>query len=300
MNESPMHNHAFFSAIGRWVPLARFRDSRHDGVWRLGPSTVGRRWGYAWLLALLATLIFLMGGTQVAHAESPTPFRQFLPFTIIPSAGCTPTGASYETISVIPPPTDRPAAEHPDLNLRLRGYTPSSASADYLWINGPTDPHAPLLSTLFAPARRPGIEKAWRIYDWDWARGQRSEPIQDPPVTLISLDVRPGETLHLPDSGYDLGQGFEALVLYAETHRITLKYTREDNVIWGYTLHLENVCVDPNLLALYRAMDQAGRQQLPALRPGQSFARAEETPLGLAIRDTGRFMDPRSIKDWWQ
>ncbi len=250
--------------------------------------------------ALLLALAWVIISPSVALAESPTPFRQFLPFTIMSSAGCTPTGASYETLSVNPPPTDRPAADHPDLNLSLRGYTPSSAPADYLWINGPTDPHAPLLSTLFAPARRPGIEKAWRIYDWDWAQNQRSAPIQDPPVTLISLDVRPGEELHLPDSGYDIGQGFEALVLYAETHRITLKYTREDNVVWGYTLHLENVCVDPNLLALYRAMDQAGRQQLPALRPGQPFARAEETPLGLAIRDTGRFMDPRSIKDWWQ
>ena len=44
---------------------------------------------------------------------------------------------------------------------------------------------------------------------------------------------------------------YEVLVLYAAEDRITLKYTRNDNVISGYTLHLEQVCVDPVLLALY-------------------------------------------------
>ncbi len=116
----------------------------------------------------------------------------------------------------------------------------------------------------------------------------------------MTLDSQPNERLYLPDSGYHLGQGFEALVLYAERHRITLKYTREDNVIWGYTLHLEDVCIDPNLLALYQRLDAEGRRELPALRAGQPFARAWQRPLGIAIRDTGRFMDPRSIKDWWR
>jgi len=253
------------------------------------------------LLPLLLALAAWLGASSVVRAqEGGPPYRVFLPLTLPASALCERTGATYQALTVEPPPTDRPAAQHPDLNLALRGYAPATAPASYIWINGPTDPDAPLLSTLFAPARQPPIEAVSRVNTWDWAQDRHGEPIADPPVTLIWVDAQPDERLYLPNSGYDLGQGFEALVLYAERHRITLKYTREDNVVWGYTLHLENVCVDPDLLALYRRLDAAGRAELPALHSGQPFARAMETPPGVAIRDTGRFMDPRSLKDWWR
>ena len=70
-------------------------------------------------------------------------------------------------------------------------------------------------------------------------------------------------------------------------------------MVYGYTVHLENVCVDPNLLALYRESDRQGRASLPALRNGETlgFTAGEETQV--AIRDRGTFMDPRSRKDWW-
>ena len=113
------------------------------------------------------------------------------------------------------------------------------------------------------------------------------------------MGVATGETLYLPDSGYDIGSGYEALVLYASEERITLKYTREDNVKEGYTIHVENVCVEPSLLALYRERNEAGRGDLPALRAGQPFGRARGAEIGVAIRDTGSFMDPRSRYDWW-
>jgi len=110
----------------------------------------------------------------------------------------------------------------------------------------------------------------------------------------------PGESLHLPDRlGGDVGEGYKALVLYASAQRLTLKYTREDNVIAGYTLHVENVDVDPILLALYQRLNNEGRHELPALRAGQAFGRASGDRVGLTIRDTGAFMDPRSRKDWW-
>jgi hypothetical protein len=63
---------------------------------------------------------------------------------------------------------------------------------------------------------------------------------------------------------------------------------------------VENVCVEPSLLALYETLDDAGRVQLPALRGGQPFGRALGTEIRVAIRDAGTFMDPRSRKDWWQ
>jgi len=251
--------------------------------------------------ALLLALSVLLGFALAAQAQEEGPYRVFLPLALpAPASSCAATGATYASLTVEPPPADRPAAQHPDLNLALRGYATANAPPAYIWINGPTDPNAPLLSTLFAPARQPRIEAVHQVYAWDWTLDRRGEPIADPPVTLMSVDMRPDELIYLPDSGYDLGQGYEALVLYAERHRITLKYTREDNVVWGYTLHLENVCVDPDLVALYQRLDAAGRGELPALRAGQPFARARVTPASLAIRDTGRFMDPRSIKDWWR
>jgi hypothetical protein len=90
------------------------------------------------------------------------------------------------------------------------------------------------------------------------------------------------------------------LVLYAGQERLTLKYTGEDNVVAGYTLHIEGICVEPNLLALYEDMDAAGRSRLPALRTGQAFGRTYGDEVGIAIRDAGRFMDPRVRKDWWR
>jgi hypothetical protein len=124
--------------------------------------------------------------------------------------------------------------------------------------------------------------------------------LTSPPVTLAELATTPGEPLRVPDSGYSIGSGYEALVLYAAPDRITLKYTRTDNVVHGYTLHLEGLCVDPTLLDLYRSWNAAGRGQLPALQSGQALGRAAGNTVGVAIRDSGAFMDPRSRKDWWR
>jgi hypothetical protein len=57
--------------------------------------------------------------------------------------------------------------------------------------------------------------------------------------------------------------------------------------------------VHPALLDLYRAHDAQGRASLPALPAGQLVGLTEASRLGVAIRDNGTFMDPRSRKDWW-
>jgi hypothetical protein len=214
---------------------------------------------------------------------------------------CTPIpGESYNTRSVNPPPTDRPAEEHADLNLALRSYESTNAYKGLVDYGGESDPNAPQLPGLFADNRTPVFSTVYRVYDWDWSCNCRGSLLDDWDVTLAGLAVTSGETIHVPDSGYTIGSGYEVLVLYASTDRITLKYTCDDNVVSGYTLHVENVCVEPNLLALYQSWDSAGRSQLPALSPGQAFGRARSSEIRVAIRDTGTFMDPRSRKDWWQ
>lgn len=276
---------------------------------------------------LFAALIFLFLGVAVAAAESPRAYRvarvlsrgadnriglraseaitqrTYLPM-IARSLACEPiAGEVYSTVAIISAPTNPPAEIHPDLNLALRGYVSTTGALSLVDYGGPSDPNAPQLYTLFGNNRTPAFSAVYQVYDWDWVNNRRGALISDWPVTLAGMIVTPTEIIRVPSSGVDIGlrpSGYEAMVLYAAPNRITLKYTREDNVVSGYTIHIENICVEPNLLALYNSMNASGRARLPALFAGQGIGRAITTEIGVAIRDSGSFMDPRSRKDWWQ
>ncbi|KKT72890.1 MAG: hypothetical protein UW69_C0077G0003 [Microgenomates group bacterium GW2011_GWA2_44_7] len=112
-------------------------------------------------------------------------------------------------------------------------------------------------------------------------------------VTLLGLAASSGEQLMAPDYWWG------PVVLYASEDSLTLKYTTDDNVISGYTVHLEGVCTDPNLLTLYNSLNASGRNTLPILARHQPLGWAKSAEVKVAIRDTGEFMDPRSRKDWW-
>jgi len=251
---------------------------------------------------LLAIALSLQTGAAGAQEDELLGGRAFLPLvTASAAAPCQPLpGASYSALTVLPPPTDRPAEQHADLNLVLRGYTPTGGYLGLVDYGGPTDPSAPQLPGLFTDNRTGSFVRVQRVYDWNWACNCRGAPLANPLVTLAELATTPGEPLLVPDSGYHIGSGYEVLVLYAAPDRVTLKYTRTDNVVQGYTLHLEGLCVDPSLLQLYRSWNAAGRSQLPALAAGQALGSASGSTVGVAIRDSGVFMDPRSRKDWWR
>jgi hypothetical protein len=233
------------------------------------------------------------------HPSNVLTYYVYFPVIVRTETCQTIPGESYGTLSVNPPPTDRPAEVHADLNLALRGYEPTDAHLGLVDYNGSGDPNSPQLPGLFSDDRTGTVSAVYQVYGWNWGCNCRGDLLTNWDVTLAGLAVTPEETIHVPNSGYSIGDGYEVLVLYASTDRITLKYTRDDNVVSGYTLHLENVCVEPNLLALYQAWNSAGRGRLPALRPGQAFGRARVGEIGVAIRDNGSFMDPRSRKDWW-
>lgn len=209
-------------------------------------------------------------------------------------------GVQYGKLSINGSPTDRPAAAHGDINLQLRGFTPTESTRGLIDMNGPTDDHAPQLTGIFADKRQAQVSNVYRSYDWDWGSNARGGPLPEYDVHVLGLHSQPGETVHVPSAGYDLGDGYQVLVLYASPERLTLKYTREDNVINGYTVHVDNVHTEPSLLALYEQMNAQGRRELPAVRAGQAIGRARGDEIQVAIRDTGRFMDPRVRKDWWR
>ena len=240
-------------------------------------------------------------GTRAVDAPEIGTWDPYLPLVWKGAPGCQPIpGEEYSTLNVEGPPTKRPAEDHPDLNLALRGYRTTDASLELVNYGRGDDPRAPQLRGLFADGRLPTFTAGYRVYDWDWACNCRGSLLADHGVTLAGLRADPGETIHVPSSGYEIESGYEVLVLYASEERITLKYTREDDAVFGYTLHVENVCVEPRLLALYRAQNKAGRAELPALRAGQAFGRARGSEIGVAIRDTGKFLAPNSKGDWWR
>jgi hypothetical protein len=231
----------------------------------------------------------------------------FLP--ILTKSICPATSTnSYSLIPIEGPIADRPDYLHGDLNLALRGYEVTSSTLALINTPGSTDPNAPQLAGLFEPNRFPGISSVYQIYDWNWncgPNGCRGSLITNPAVTLAGLSATPGESLHIPERSPEIyGGGYRAMVLYAEERRLTLGYTRQDTVANGYTVHLENICVDPNLLALYRAQVDAGgfhaSKRLPGLRNNQPVGTALDSEVKVVIRDRGAFMDPRSRKDWWQ
>jgi uncharacterized protein YgiM (DUF1202 family) len=231
--------------------------------------------------------------TAATPTELPSP-------TLEATDPCAPIpGQAYGTLAIDSGPTDRPAATHPDLNLELRGYAPTNAAKALINIKGAPDPGAPQLRSLFQDRRLPTITGVYQVYAWDWNANGRGPLIDDPQVTLLGARTTASELIGTPDAGGNLGNGYVALVLYASQNRITLKYTREDHVVNGYTIHLENVCVEPSLLALYQQMNSAKRRELPALRAGQPLGRATGAELGVVVRDRGTFMDPRSRGDWW-
>ena len=120
-------------------------------------------------------------------------------------------------------------------------------------------------------------------------------------MTLLGLGARPGEQISVPSRNARIHAGdFKALVLYADEDSVTLGYTREDSVANGYSIHIENLCVDPALVALYRQANAGGRLGLPGLRNGEVLGVARSAEVDVATRDRGAFLDPRTRKNWWR
>ncbi|MHB1318883.1 MAG: hypothetical protein ACYCYF_09730 [Anaerolineae bacterium] len=272
-------------------------------------------WRSLVLAVVVCTLcIPVFGFRAVAQsaAATPYPYRIFLP--VVSSAAprvCTPIPEeSYTAIPVgtLSPDPGVPAEAHPDLNLALRSYRENlSAYRGLVQINGLYDTLAPRLQTLFLDERLPGMSHVYQVHQWDgnWPGVYGVYPITDPEVTLAGLISTPGEKVRVPFRAPEIfddtiGRHYVGMVLYAAPDRITIQYTRDDTAATGYTIHIEGICVEPQLVALYNQTNAAGRYSLPGLQFGQSIGRAAGAELGVAIRDTGRFMDPRSRKDWWQ
>ncbi len=248
-------------------------------------------------------------GGSAAPAPAPTPAPGGCPTT---SGNGYSRGVAYQWDTDNPV---RPAYNHADKNLDLRGYAATSATRGLVNYGSDDPTQPPQFATLFNPNRVPAFN-TFRVYNWNWAPspnpGTRGSLYDGYPVSALGLATTAGEALHVPGSGYDIGAGMEVIVLYADADTVAFKYTREDSVgPNGYTLHVDNICTDPNLLAVYNSLDAASGPRyvyvgqgygydLPTLAAGQVFGTARGSEIVIAIADTGAFMDPRSCNEWWQ
>lgn len=264
-------------------------------------------------LIVTLTLLAVMGvQTPRAVEAQVAPQANFPVYLPLIQKACS-VGQTYGQGLVYKAEADplRPAYNHADKNLGLRGYaidnSLNNAQKQIQALYPPPSDSPPNLHMLFNPSRIPNVLNVYDVYDWDWGTNTRkSTPVVTSwPITVIGAQVTPGETIRTPNSGYDLGQGVAAIVLYAAPNRITIHYTREDTVAVGYSIHIEDICVDANLLALYNSLESAGRYSQPSfnlvtLTALQPIGTASGSEMRIVIRDSGGFMDPRSLTDWWQ
>jgi hypothetical protein len=251
---------------------------------------------------------------QTAEAVSP---RAFVPMVIKGqiNACSTNSTAQYNLIGVQGPyyKDNRLTDENADFRLSILGYssTPVSSAAPLALVEygNPPDLDGLKLHGIFSPNRIPKFVKNYQRFDWKWNEngpppyGTRGRVNNDYPVAVLDMGTTAGEQINIPEiSANNNPIGTKAMVLYADERQITLVYGDRDRVDSGFVIYLANFCVDPNLVALYRAQLENGKRatgRLPALFADQKIGVANGAFVTVAIRDQGAFLDPRSRTDWW-
>lgn len=231
---------------------------------------------------------------EAAAAVAPAPAPEADAAVVAPASAPATSNNKYELIALDGNREDRPAAEHGDLNLKLREPTPIDLEPQLIEIDGSgIDPNTPKFNKVFEP----NIVQTYAIHGWDWATNSKSDLIQDGVAVLIGLKTTPGEPVYIPPRDVPIfGDKFFATVLYADEDSLTFLYDRKGSVVQGYTVHLLGLKTDPNLVKLF---NESQGNELPGLTLDTPVGTATDE-LIVAIRDNGTFLDARSKKDWWQ
>ena len=202
---------------------------------------------------------------------------------------------NYDHLHVV---SDYPRAgnveQNTEINLSTRGYTEVNEKTDLVDYGGDTDPvMPPSLGTMFS--HTPVIVKTYKVYK------AGTKVIEERwPVNLIGIATSPGENIVAPKAGREIGGGNVLMLIYATQTQATLVHGLGEHPSDGYFIHLDNFCVDPNLLTSYNSDNAGGRTVMPVLKPGQVIGYGNGSDIRIAIRDSGDWMDPRARKDWWQ
>lgn len=248
--------------------------------------------------------------TPIPGANTPTPTR-----TPTPTAAPTSLPIPTPTLIACPPYTSPltytlkalahdnnvpPDDQRPELRFSVNGYHPAAEEkmlVDYL---GDTDIYLPPnFATLLT---RPSIN------DFIFSNVYKANNETDKwKVQILGIQTAPGEDIKVPASYHhpasEGSKKWQAYVLYAKNNNLTLKYSATDSIADGYTVYIEGICIDPNLIQAYnncRSNPPAAMYLLPVIEDNSVVGKTNNTEIRVAIRDAGEMMDPRSRKDWWE
>lgn len=254
-------------------------------------------------VGMMVVIALALVAVAPVRADSDDGERYYVPMIsggrASPSNTCEVSNTRYEALSVSGSALNVDPERNADLNLGYRGYAPTNAPLTLVTYGPVTDRSAPQFPAMFADNRVPAFTATYQRFRWDESCDCPVDTYSPWPATVVGMKTQKNEAIAAPDSGYDIGGGKEYMVLYAGDTGITLHVGRTDGLD-GYVVHIEGICVEPDLLALYRRLHADGRGELPALRARQALGRALDTEIAVAIRDNGHFLDPRSRNDWWQ
>jgi hypothetical protein len=159
----------------------------------------------------------------------------------------------------------------------------------------------------FKPSRLAG---AYRMRYQNAPRGGDSEIKGNAPVLEVAVDPA-NPTIKVPSTGYDIGSGNEAMVVFASSDRVTLHIGRHEyftssktckngqTCSGGYWIYVKNICVDQKIVSAYNsvksAQESAGADlnpiQLPMLRAGHILGKAQSNnKIIVGVRDNGPFI----------
>lgn len=270
-------------------------------------------------LILLGAVAF----SGVARAqEQVQALDKFVYLPMISKQGC-PTTSSNSYFNGLVKQIDgddpvRPKNTHAGKNFDLRGYAQRTVGFATTLIDygpGSEDPNntPPQFNSLFNPTRLPSLAAYYQMYDWNYQQspnpGTRGSLLNNYPITALGLGTTQGETIRVPNSSTVINPGYSSILLWADVDSLTIAFTRGDSSSTGYTVYIDGICTDANLLALYNSLDGGNRYifsgvnsetyNLPYLAVGQTLGTAKGSQIVVAVTDVGSFQDPRSCRGWW-
>ncbi|NMC35874.1 hypothetical protein GYA49_02400 [Candidatus Beckwithbacteria bacterium] len=165
----------------------------------------------------------------------------------------------------------------------------------------PLDSQAPQLTGLLEGNTSPSVTSVYQTtpitgvdYDSSWANNR----LPGVGATVAGFSSQSGQSVQVPPSGYDIGEGRTATILYYDNNSVTINYGNVGEFQTGYTIHISGIQANSELLASYQQAVAEGK--LLAVSAFQELGTALSSEVLVAIRDTGALMDPRWLGDWWQ
>lgn len=148
-------------------------------------------------------------------------------------------------------------------------------------------------------------------------QGNDAEIMGVRPILEVPTDVNHPD-IKVPNTGYDIGGGYEAMVVFTSSNRISLHIGRHEyftgtktcangqTCSGGYWIYIKGICVDQQIQNAYNkvkgAQESAGADlnpiQLPMVRSGQILGKANGAKISIGVSDNGSFVSTSNPKFW--